>query len=131
ARAGYTGAVLVQVDDTRADTEHMLAVAAEHPWVRGVVGWVDLTDPGSVEERLGGCGTRPSGEGAIAGIRHLVHEDPRADFLDLPTVRQSLELLAAAGLPLDVPDAFPRHLRQATALADETDVTVVVDHLGK
>lgn len=131
ARAGYTGAVLVQVDDTLADTEHMLAVASAHPWVRGVVGWVDLTDPGSVEEHLEGWGIRPAGTGPIAGIRHLVHDDPRPDFLDLPTVRESLAILTRLGLPLDIPDAFPRHLRQATALAEETGIVVVIDHLGK
>lgn len=98
--------------------------------MRGVVGWVDLTEPGAVEERLGGWGIRPDGTGSIAGIRHLVHDDPRPDFLDLPPVRESLGILSRLGLPLDVPDAFPRHLRQATALAEETGV-VVIDHLGK
>ena len=36
--AGVRGAVLVQADDTVADTESMLAVAARNPWVFGVVG---------------------------------------------------------------------------------------------
>lgn len=132
AQAGYTEAVLVQVDDTRADTEHMLDIAAAHPWVLGVVGWVDLTDPASVHHDLQTWGTTSAGTGAIAGIRHLIHEDPRSDFLDLPPVRESLSILAAAGVPLDIPDAFPRHLRQAGDLADDMPaLTIVIDHLGK
>lgn len=41
-------------------------------------------------------------------------------------------MLAAHGVPLDVPDAFPRHLDQATRVAAEVDgLVVVLDHLGK
>ena len=42
AEAGIRGAVLAQADDTVADTQSMLGVAARHPWVLGVVGWIQL-----------------------------------------------------------------------------------------
>lgn len=44
--AGVRAAVLVQADDTIADTDSMLAVAARNPWVLGVVGWVRLDSCG-------------------------------------------------------------------------------------
>lgn len=129
---GYTQAVAVQVDDTRADTTHMLNAARNNPWIVGVVGWVDLTDPAAAAADLQRLGTTVDGRGLICGIRHLVHADPRENFLDLPSVRESLGILASASLPLDVPDAFPRHLRQLIDLASELpELTVVVDHLGK
>lgn len=127
ADSGVTRAVLVQADDTAADTERMLAAAAE-PWVVGVVGWVPLDDPARAAADL----ERFAGVPKLRGIRHLVHFDARADFLEFPSVRGSLARVAAHGLAFDVPDAWPRHLDQATALAAELpELTVVIDHLAK
>lgn len=127
-RSGVSGAVLVQADDTAADTDRMLAAAAAHSWVLGVVGWVPLDDAALAETEL----DRRCEEPRFRGIRHLVHDDPRADFLELPTVRASLALVAARGLAFDVPDAWPRHLAQATRLAAAVpELLVVVDHLAK
>lgn len=121
-------AVLVQADDTLADTEAMLATAQEHPWVAGVVGWVDLAHPALAQEQLDRWQQHP----VFCGVRHLVHGDPRVDLLDRPEVRRSLTGLADRGLTLDVPDAWPRHLRQVRDLAAATPgLCVVLDHLGK
>ncbi|WP_309075713.1 amidohydrolase family protein [Paenarthrobacter sp.] len=126
--AGVRGAVLVQADDTVADTESMLAVAARNPWVLGVVGWISLDAPAEAAEQLHRFTAQP----AFKGVRHLLHDDPRDDFLDLPAVRDSLALVAREGLTLDIPDAFPRHLGSAVRLAREMpELTVVLDHLGK
>ncbi|WP_262425094.1 amidohydrolase [Brachybacterium sp. Z12] len=61
-----------------------------------------------------------------------MHDEPDAGFLDRPEVARSLDLLAAAGLPLDVPDAFERHMGQVVRVAQRhPGLTVVLDHLGK
>ncbi|VXB86585.1 Putative amidohydrolase family protein [Arthrobacter sp. 9V] len=126
--AGVRGAVLVQADDSVADTESMLAVAERNPWVFGVVGWVRLDAPAEAAEQL----YRFTAQAVFKGVRHLLHDDPRRDFLDLPKVRESLAMVAQQGLTLDIPDAFPRHLGSAVRLARETpELTVVLDHLGK
>lgn len=126
--AGVRGAVLVQADDSVADTESMLTVAARNPWVFGVVGWIRLDAPADAAEQL----HRFTAQAVFRGVRHLVHDDPRDDFLDLPPVRESLALVARRGLTLDIPDAFPRHLGSAVRLAREMpELTVVLDHLGK
>jgi L-fuconolactonase len=111
--AGVDTAVLVQAEDSEADTEFMFAQAARHDWIVGVVGWVRLDDPETAERQL----DRWQREPAFRGVRHLVHDDPRDDFLELPGVRRSLALLADRGLPFDVPDAWPRHLARAADLA--------------
>ena len=122
------GAILVQADDTLADTEAMLAAADSHAWVLGVVGWIPLDRPADAATQLVRFAAHPK----FRGVRHLVHNDPRDDFLDLAPVRDSLGLLAAQGLTFDVPDAFPRHLGATVRLARELpQLTVVLDHLGK
>lgn len=128
AAAGVGGAVLVQADDTLADTESMLAVADRNDWVLGVVGWIPLDRPAEAEVEL----SRLVQNAKFCGIRHLVHADPRDNFLDLPEVRESLAMVATHGLAFDVPDAFPRHLGATVRLARELpQLTVVLDHLGK
>ena len=126
--AGMDAAVLVQADDTLADTEAMLATAQQHAWVVGVVGWVDLLHPDLVPHQLVRWQQHP----AFCGVRHLVHTDPRPDLLDLPEVRRSLAVVAERGLSLDVPDAWPRHMGQLRDVARAgPGLRVVVDHLGK
>lgn len=128
ASEGVGKAILVQADDSAADTAFMLAQADANPWIAGVVGWIPLEDPAGAERVL----DRWLANGRFCGVRTLIHDDPRATVLELPAVRTSLRLLADAGLPFDVPDAFPRHLGQVAALAtDLPELTLVVDHLGK
>lgn len=126
-RAGFDGAVLVQAEDSERDTAFMLDVADEHPWVLGVVGWVQLDEPRRAERQL----DRWQRTRSFCGVRQLVHDDPRP-VLTFPSALQTLRLLASRGLPFDVPDAWPRHLGQTVVIArDVPDLTVVVDHLGK
>jgi L-fuconolactonase len=120
--AGIASAVLVQAEDSERDTELMLEAADRHPWIAGVVGWAQLDDPPVTERQIA----------RLCGVRHLVHDDPRDDFLLLSPVRRSLRLLAERGIPFDVPDAWPRHLAATADLAAALpDLRIVVDHLGK
>lgn len=134
ARLGVRRVVLVQADDTLADTAAMDAAAARIEADSGpvdradVVAWLPLADPAAIAAFLADAVQRRR----VVGVRHLVHDDPDPDFLDRPAVRESLGMLAAARLPVDVPDAYPRHLTQAARVAAEVQgLTVVLDHLGK
>lgn len=126
--AGIASAILVQAEDSERDTEFLLDQADRHRWIAGVVGWVRLDDPATARAQLDRWQRHP----AFRGVRHLVHDDPRDDFLALPSVRRSLALLAERGVPFDVPDAWPRHLAATTELATALpELTIVLDHLGK
>lgn len=128
ASCGFDAAVLVQAEDSTAETRYMFSVADASSWVAGVVGWLPLADPDATASSLDELRRHPR----FCGVRHLVHADPRADFLDTAPVRASLRQVAAAGLPLDVPDAYPRHLVQTARLAEDLpELAVVVDHLAK
>lgn len=136
--AGVTRLILVQADDTVDDTAHLQRTAGAievdtSGAGRGidrvdVVGWLPLRDPRAVRAAL----DDPERTERLVGVRHLVHDDPDAFFLDRDDVGASLDLLAEAGLPLDVPDAFGRHMEQVVRIAQRhPGLTVVLDHLGK
>lgn len=128
AAAGVDAAVLVQAENSLRETGYLLDVADRFDFVAGVVGWVALDDPPAAAAALDRFGRSPT----LRGVRHLVHDDPRDDFLTMTEVRRSLSLLAERGLPFEVPDAWPRHLAGAAMLAaDLPELTLVLDHLGK
>ncbi|MDO5661697.1 MAG: amidohydrolase family protein [Brachybacterium sp.] len=134
ASLGATRVILVQADDTRADTEHLQRTAGRIE--RGddavdradVVAWMPLEDPGQVERLLDDRAAMAH----VVGVRHLVHGEPDPGFLERDAVAASLARIAAAGLALDVPDAHPRHMAQVARLAEShPDLTIVMDHVGK
>jgi len=128
AATGVTRTVLIQSADNDEDTQYMLEVAAEHPEIAAVVGWVPLDEPAGVEERLPGLRANP----AFAGIRNLIHTQPDPDWLLGPRVEASLGILASAGVPFDVVSVLPRHLEHVPVLADRyPDLRLVIDHLSK
>ncbi len=125
--AGVTGAVLVQSANSRCDTDLMLGAMATHPWVRGVVGWVDLLKGAAVEEVA-----ERRAAGGVVGVRHLNHDEPDPDWLVRPAVIEGLKALARAGLTFDVVAIWPLHLGHVPTLAAAVpDLTIVVDHLAK
>lgn len=122
------GVILVQAEDSVAETTYLLGVAQAWPRVRGVVGWVDLADPSLAAHQLAGRAAQP----LFVGVRHLVHDDPRPNFLALPQVRASLRLVAEHGLVFDIPDAWAAHSGAVLELARALpELSIVVDHLGK
>lgn len=125
--AGIDRTVLVQTVDTLADTDSMLRAAHEQPFIAGVVGWVPLGDRDAAEQALDA-----RGGGALRGIRHLIHQEPDADWLVREANQAGLDMAAERGLVFDVVAVFPRHLGLVPAVADRHPrLTLVIDHLAK
>ncbi|MGV9912245.1 amidohydrolase family protein [Streptomyces tendae] len=126
--AGVDAAVLVQAADNDADTDLMLATAAAHPEVVGVVAWAPLDDPARAGARL----TALRGDPHVVGVRTLLHERSDPDWILGPEADAGLALLAEAGLPFDYSTSSPAALRHLPELADRhPGLRLVVDHLGK
>jgi L-fuconolactonase len=126
---GVTASVLVQVLAATAETEEFLALAGSHPAVAGVVGWADLTRPG-VGDEIARLRALPGGH-RLAGLRHLVQDEPDPSWLDRADVRRGLRAAGRAGLAYDLlvrPAQLPAAIRAA---ADLDDVRFVLDHGGK
>ncbi|MFI6350131.1 amidohydrolase family protein [Streptomyces sp. NPDC050560] len=126
--AGVTGTVLVQAADHDADTDHMLATAAAHPEIVGVVAWVPLDDPARARARLTALRRDPH----VVGVRALLHERAEQDWILRPEAGESLALLAAEGVAFDYVVSAPAALAHLPELARRhPGLRLVVDHLGK
>jgi L-fuconolactonase len=130
APEGVTASVLVQVLPSVAETEEFLALAdSAAGQIAGVVGWADLTSEGIADE-LARLQALPGGD-RLVGIRHLVQDEPNADWLLRPAVRRGLQAVAAAGLSYDLL-IRPRQLPDAMHLTQQLDgVRFVLDHGAK
>jgi L-fuconolactonase len=130
APEGVTASVAVQAATTEEETADLLRqAAASGGFVAGVVGWVDLTAP-DVAERIDALRDGPGGE-RLAGIRHLVQDEPDPAWLLRDDVRRGLRAVARAGLRYDLL-IFPRHLPAACRIAEQLpELALVVDHGAK
>ena len=119
--------ILVQVLASTAETEEFLALAGDGGSVAGVVGWADLASP-AIAEELDRLKELPGG-GRLAGIRHLVQDEPDPGWLR--GVRRGLRAVGAAGLRYDLL-VRPAQLPAAVEVTgDLTEVGFVLDHGGK
>jgi L-fuconolactonase len=129
ATAGVDATVLVQTRSSQEETAEFLEIAATTPFIRGVVGWVDLTDS-SVADRIATLRESPGGE-RLVGIRHQVHDEPDPEWLLREDVMRGIRAVGEAGLVYDLL-LRSRELPAATELARQLpDVRFVVDHLAK
>jgi L-fuconolactonase len=124
--AGVEATVLVQTVTVPEETPELLALAAGHELIAGVVGWIDLTadDPAGALAALDG-GDR------LVGIRHQVQGEPDPEWLCRPDVRRGLRAVADAGLAYDlltIPEQLPAAIATVRAVPE---LRFVVDHLSK
>jgi L-fuconolactonase len=129
AAAGVDATVLVQTRSSLDETTEFLETAAATPFIRGVIGWVDLTDPGIadvLDELRGG-----TGGDRLVGIRHQVHDEADPDWLLRPDVGRGLRAVRDAGLAYDLL-VRSRELPAALEIVRQVpDLRFVIDHLAK
>jgi L-fucono-1,5-lactonase len=119
------GTILVQTRSALQETHEFLAVAAETPFVRGVVGWVDLTDAG-VADVLAEIRTNK-----LVAIRHQVHDEADPEWLRRPDVRRGLAAVANAGLIYDLLVRTRELPAAITVVREMPNARFVLDHLAK
>jgi L-fuconolactonase len=123
--AGFDAAVAVQARQTIEETRWLLALADAHPFIVGVVGWVDLQSP-FVDAELAALAAHPK----LVGIRHIVQSESH-DFLSRPAFRRGVARLAQHGLAYDIL-IHPHHLPEAVRFAEAFPAQrFVLDHLAK
>ncbi len=119
------GTVAVQADQSERETEFLLALAERHPFIRGVVGWVDLRAP-DMPDRL----EHFSAFERFRGVRHVAQAEPD-DFLTRDDVVRGIGQLHEFGLTYDIL-VYAHQLPAALTLVQRlSDQPFVVDHLAK
>ena len=127
--AEVTMGVLVQAANNFEDTDWMLKVADETDWINGVVGWLPLLDPIKTEQALQEKYLKNK---YFKGVRHLIHNEPDAEWLLQPTVIESLQLLAEYNLTYDIVGVVPQHIKTALKVAEKVPtLPIVIDHLNQ
>lgn len=128
-RTGVDRTILVQTRSSDDETREFLATASSTPFVAGVVGWVDLTDP-AVADRLAELRSAPGGE-RLVGIRHQVHDEADPDWLLRRDVTAGLGAVERAALVYDLL-VRTRELSTALQVAQGfPGLRFVIDHLAK
>jgi L-fuconolactonase len=129
AERGVDRTVVVQANPSVDETRYLLEIAAQTDFVSGVVGWVDLADPGIravvTDLRNGENGHH------LVGIRHQVHDESDPAWLLRDEVQRGLRELGAAGLPYDLlvrARELPAALQTARA---QPGLRLVIDHIAK
>jgi L-fuconolactonase len=122
----FDGCVAVQARQDLQETQFLLKLAERHPFIKGVVGWVDLCSD-QLPNQLQQFAAHPK----LVGVRHIVHDEPDDNFMLRPDFRRGISQLQEFNLAYDLL-LFPRHLPVAVQLVEEfPDQSFVLDHIAK
>jgi L-fuconolactonase len=124
--ADISGVISVQARQTLEETRWLLELADKHEFIRGVAGWVPLTDPkvSTTLEHL-------SRSKKLRGVRHVLQDEPDPLYLLREDFNAGIRALRPFGLTYDIL-IFERHLPQTVRLVDRHPEQIfVVDHLAK
>jgi L-fuconolactonase len=126
SQAGVDGVVSVQARQILEETEWLLQVAAENDFIRGVVGWVPLRDPG-VGKILKKLAARPK----LCGVRHVVQAEADDRFILRDDFNRGIKLLRQFGLTYDIL-VYEWQLPPTIEFVDRhPDQVFVLDHVAK
>jgi L-fuconolactonase len=122
---GIDGTVAVQADQSEAETEFLLGLAERQPFIKGVVGWVDLR-AADLRARLEHFCTFQH----FRGVRHIAQAEAD-DFLSRDDVVRGVSRLGELGLTYDIL-VYAHQLPAALTLVERLpDQPFVVDHCAK
>ena len=125
-RAAIDACVAVQARQTLEETRWLLQLADTHPFVAGVIGWVDLQAAdaaGQLEQLL----DHPK----FVGVRHIVQAEADDRFMLRPRFCRGISLLEDRNLTYDIL-IYPKHLGVAAELVSRFPRQhFVLDHLAK
>jgi L-fuconolactonase len=126
AQTGFTGTVAVQARELPQETRFLLDLAAQSALIQGVVGWLDLCDPG-IEPAIEAGAANPK----LKGLRMLIHDRDDLGFADSAAHVHGVALAQRHGLAYDLL-LRPPHLAPAARLVDSLpQQRFVVDHIAK
>ena len=123
--AGIDGTVLVQVNQSLRENMLFTAAAEANPFIKGVVGWVDLL-AADLEDQLDELRDLSK----LKGFRHIAQAEP-ADYLSRSEVIRGIRQLGRYGFTYDIL-IKPHQMEAAVELVKTCPAQpFVLDHIAK
>jgi L-fuconolactonase len=118
--------IVVQAAQTKAETDFLLDLAAQHDFIAGVIGWLDMDSPDFPRE-LDLYSKKPK----FLGIRPMLQDLPDDNWILRPRVIEALKWIADRDMPFEFL-TYTRHLPHVlTVLEKIPGLRAVVDHVSK
>jgi L-fuconolactonase len=122
----FQGTVVVQSDQSAEENLFQLENAEKHPFIKAVVGWVDMQAP-DLEAQLQAYQQYPK----LKGFRSMLQSDPDRSLMLRPDFQTGIAKLQSYGYTFDIL-VLPDQLTYAEALvAAFPEQRFVLNHLGK
>lgn len=119
------GCVAVQADQSDAESAFLLKNAAFYPFIKGVVGWVDLR-AADIEMKLAAYSVHDK----MKGFRHILQAEPQ-EFMRQPAFLNGISKLSSYNYTYDVL-VYEHQLPAAYELVRQfPDQPFVIDHIAK
>jgi L-fuconolactonase len=125
-KAGVDRTILVQAAPTEAETDFLLRIARDTPFVAGVVGWADFEAPGATRRIV-----ERAAQPALLGLRPMIQDLPQIDWMLRPAIAPAIAAMIEASLRFDAL-VKPVHLPVLLTFARRhPDLRIVIDHGAK
>ncbi len=125
---GVRATVLVQAAPSEAETRYLFQLAQAHPFIAGIVGWVDFQLAGA-HGRISALIT--DGRGTLKGLRPMIQDIPDPHWLSQPALDEAFEAMIRHGLVFDAL-VRPGQIAELRArLMRHPELRAVLDHAGK
>jgi len=122
---GVTGIIAVQADQSENETDFLLQLANKNPFIKGIVGWVDLQNK-NVEDKLLYWSEYP----VVKGFRHIVQAESDG-FLRKEAFVNGIKLLKSFDFTYDIL-IYPNQLKEAIQFVNKyPNQKFILDHCAK
>ena len=119
------GCVSVQVDQTKEETAFQIECARHNPFIKGVVGWIDLMNP-SLERDI----EIYNEQKIVKGFRHIL-QGAEEGFMLQPNFINGLKQLSKYHYTYDLL-IYANQIQEAIELIKSVeDLSIVLDHIAK
>jgi L-fuconolactonase len=96
ARTGVTSTIAVQAAPSVEETRYLLQLAREHPFIAGVVGWVDF-GADTVADTIAAL----AADANLVGLRPMIQDMPDSEWMLGDTLVPAFEAMIDHGLVFD------------------------------
>jgi len=125
-RNAIDGCIAVQADQSEDETAFLVDLAKKNPFIKAVVGWVDLRSA-DLQERLQHFKKEP----LIKGFRHIVEAEEDPDFLIQPDFLRGIQLLTQFGYTYDLLIKPIHYAATLACVAQHPQQVFILDHIAK